>query len=182
LLFTLSRDCAIAQSAANWSKSFSPGKIPVSACTTKSKSEAGDRRGRESLAQYILRSPFSLEKMTYQQRSQTVLYRSKMNPVLKTNFAVFSVLDWIATLTTHIPDKGEQLVRYYGYYSNVSRGKRKKEKTEDKTEIREIDAPPLSKELKKRWSLSILDFRFWISDSPSAGNETGFQIPSVFVF
>jgi hypothetical protein len=34
-----------------------------------------DRRGRESLAQYILRSPFSLEKMTYQRQTQTVLYR-----------------------------------------------------------------------------------------------------------
>jgi len=49
-----------------------------------------------------------------------------MNPVLKKNFAVFPVLDWIATLAAHIPDKGEQLLRYYGYYSNVSRGKRKK--------------------------------------------------------
>ena len=48
-----------------------------------------------------------------------------MNPVLKKNFAVFLVLDWIATLAAHIPDKGEQLLRYYGYYSNVSRGKEK---------------------------------------------------------
>ena len=107
------------------------------------------------MAQYILRSPFSLEKMTYEQQSKTVVYRSKMNPVLKKNFAVFPVLDWIATLTTHIPNKGEQLIRYYGYYSNVSRGKRKKEKPEEKTEISEIDAPPLSKELKKRWSYFI---------------------------
>ena len=58
-----------------------------------------------------------------------------MNPVLKKNFAVYPVLDWIATLATHIPNKGEQLIRYYGHYSNVSRGKRKKEKPEDKTEI-----------------------------------------------
>jgi hypothetical protein len=97
--------------------------------------------------------------MIYQRQSKTVLYRSKMNPLLKKNFAVFTVLDWIATLTAHIPDEGEQLIRYYGYYSNVSRGKRKKEKPEDKNEIREVDAPPLSRELKKRWS----DL-FWISD------------------
>jgi hypothetical protein len=45
---------------------------------------------------------------------------------------LFPVLDWIAALTTHIPNKGEQLIRYYGYYSNVSKGKRKKEKPEDK--------------------------------------------------
>ena len=84
-----------------------------------------------------------------------------MNPVLKKNFAIFPVLDWIATLTTHIPDKGEQLIRYYGYYSNVSRGKRKKEKPKDETEISwkpeiiEIDGPPVSKGLKKRWSYFI---------------------------
>ena len=64
-------------------------------------------------------------------------------------------MDWIATLTTHIPNEWEQLIRYYGYYSNVSRGKRKKEKPEEKTEISEIDAPPLSKESKKRWSYFI---------------------------
>jgi hypothetical protein len=29
---------------------------------------------------------------------------------------------------------------------------KKKEKPRDETEIREVDAPPLSKELKKRWS------------------------------
>ena len=66
-----------------------------------------------------------------------------MNPVLKKNFAVFPVLDWIATLAAHIPDKGEQLLRYYGCYINVSRGKRKKQKPEEKTEIRPIDAPPI---------------------------------------
>jgi len=38
-----------------------------------------------------------------------------MNPVLKKHFAVFPVLDWIGTLTAHILNKGEQLIRYYGY-------------------------------------------------------------------
>jgi Transposase, Mutator family/Putative transposase len=93
----------------------------------------------------------AVEQFEMLSENLTVLYRSKMNPVLKKNFAVFPVLDWIATLTAHIPDKGEQLVRYYGYYSNVARGKRKKEKPEEKTDIREIDAPTISRELKKRW-------------------------------
>jgi hypothetical protein len=62
---------------------------------------------------------------------------------------------FIFYLFAPLPDAlciGCQLIRYY---SNVSRGKRKKEKPRDKTEIREIDAPPLSKELKKRWSYFI---------------------------
>ena len=47
-------------------------------------------------------------------------------------------------------------MRYYGYYSNVSRGKRKKGKSEEeKLDVIEIDPPLVSKELKKRWSYFI---------------------------
>ncbi|GAG34788.1 unnamed protein product, partial [marine sediment metagenome] len=38
----------------------------------------------------------------------------------------FDALDWLALLTTHIPNRAEQMVRYYGYYSNKSCGMRKK--------------------------------------------------------
>ena len=56
--------------------------------------------------------------MRYQAKTGTIIYRSKMHPVLKRNFEVFSALDWIAALTAHIPNHGEQVVRYYGWYSN----------------------------------------------------------------
>jgi hypothetical protein len=36
---------------------------------------------------------------------------------------VFDALDWLAAMCSHIPNRGEQMVRYYGFYSNVSRGK-----------------------------------------------------------
>ena len=36
-------------------------------------------------------------------------------------------LDWIALVTSHIPDPHQQMVRYYGRYSNAARGKRRKE-------------------------------------------------------
>ena len=35
-------------------------------------------------------------------------------------------LDWIAQVVSHIPDPGEQWLRYDGWYSNASRGKRRK--------------------------------------------------------
>jgi len=48
------------------------------------------------------------------------------------------------------------LVRYYGTYSNVSRGKRKKlegvETVTWKAEVTEVSPPLVSKELKRRWS------------------------------
>ena len=34
-------------------------------------------------------------------------------------------MEWLAAMCSHIPNRGEQMVRYYGYYSNVSRGRRK---------------------------------------------------------
>ena len=33
-------------------------------------------------------------------------------------------------MTSPIPDQGQQMVRYYGFYSNVSRGRRQKEKAD----------------------------------------------------
>ncbi len=49
-----------------------------------------------------------------------------MNPVLKKNFAVFPVLDWIATLAAHIPDKGEQLLRVLWLLHAMCRGEKRK--------------------------------------------------------
>jgi hypothetical protein len=37
---------------------------------------------------------------------------------------VFPAMEWLAAMCSHIPNKGEHMVRYYGHYSNVSRGKR----------------------------------------------------------
>ncbi len=42
------------------------------------------------------------------------------------NFQVFNALDFLAEVTQHIPDKGEHLVRYYGWYSHRQRGLRAK--------------------------------------------------------
>jgi hypothetical protein len=78
-----------------------------------------------------LRSPFSLEKLRYQGKTGTIIYQSRMHPVLKRNFEVFSATDWLAALTAHIPNAGEHLVRDYGWYSKVSRGKRRKTQEED---------------------------------------------------
>ena len=76
------------------------------------------------LAQYIIRSPFSLEKMQFNRASQTVIYRSEMNQKIHRNFEIFTPTDFIAAITQHIPDKSFQLVRYYGWYSNKMRGQR----------------------------------------------------------
>jgi len=39
---------------------------------------------------------------------------------------VSRLLEFIARVTSHIPDKGQVMVRYYGLYANAHRGKAKK--------------------------------------------------------
>jgi len=89
-----------------------------------------DTDGLEGLVQYIVRAPLSQEKILLDKAGDKVIYRSKLNPSLKRNFQVFDPMEWIAAVTSHIPDKGQQMVRYYGYYSNKSRGKRRKEEAD----------------------------------------------------
>jgi hypothetical protein len=60
--------------------------------------------------------------MTYLPDESKVLYRSKDGNNEKT----FDALEWLAAMCSHVPNKGEQMVRYYGYYSNLCRGRRKK--------------------------------------------------------
>jgi len=87
-----------------------------------------DEKGRESVAQYILRNPFSIEKMTYNDKNGTVIYRSKMtHGKNKKNFNAYRAEEFIAAITQHIPEKSFQMVRYYGWYSNKSRGMRLKQ-------------------------------------------------------
>jgi len=88
----------------------------------------------------MARSPFSLSRLVRITPTGQVVYRAEKDepqrfpdpgsPDLfagaKRNFEVFQPLDFLAELVQHIPDKGEHLTRYYGYYSNKARGLRAK--------------------------------------------------------
>jgi len=106
-----------------------------------------EREDMQRLAQYIMRNPFSLEKMQFNkpdeeegfrlradgdvQADGCVIYRSGMNPKIHRNFEIFTPCDFIAAITQHIPDKSFQLVRYIGWYSNKMRGQRDKHAAEE---------------------------------------------------
>ena len=75
----------------------------------------------ENLARYIIRASFSQERMSYIPEESKVRYQSKEGKQKKE----FDALEWIAAMASHVPNRGEQMVRYYGYYSNVCRGKKK---------------------------------------------------------
>ena len=48
------------------------------------------------------------------------------NRAAQRNFQILSPLEFLAEFTQQIPPKGSHLVRYYGWYSNKSRGMRRK--------------------------------------------------------
>jgi len=76
----------------------------------------------EGLARYLIMPPVSLERLTYDRKNQQVYYQGKAET------HTYQPLDFLAYVSLHIPDKGEQIVRYYGWYSNKNRGLRKKDK------------------------------------------------------
>jgi hypothetical protein len=63
----------------------------------------------------------------------------------------FDALEWLAAMSSHIPDKGEQMVRYYGYYSNVCRGRRQKA-NQDGVIPYIIEQEDNSKEYRRTWA------------------------------
>jgi len=88
---------------------------------------AADAAGRENLARYLIRAPFSMNKIRDDHAPQSVIYKTKMVPGANRNFEIFDPLDFLAAVTSHIPNRGEHLVRYYGYYSSVQRGRRRRQ-------------------------------------------------------
>jgi len=95
--------------------------------------ELEDKAGLGNLTRYIILACFSQERLFYISAEKSddgvakVLYTAKDKKSRK----VFNALDWLARLVTHIPGRYEHTVRYYGYFSNRSRGMRKKADTDD---------------------------------------------------
>jgi len=113
----------------------------------------GHDAGMENLARYIIRAAFSQERMTYIPATASadgeakVIYQSRDGRERK----VFPALDWLAQLTTHIPNRKEHMVRYYGYYSNKSRGQRIKAGLEDAA-VNILDPVRSDRASRKSWA------------------------------
>ena len=102
--------------------------------------EAGDTDGIQRVSEYIARSPLSLGRVVALTDDGSVIYRATQSdcftfplPVdelltagTSRNFQIFSPLEFLAELTQHIPNKGDHMIHYYGYYSNKNRGMRLK--------------------------------------------------------
>jgi hypothetical protein len=92
-----------------------------------------------------------------------VIYRSRLNAKINRNLEVFTATDFLAAITQHIPDKGAQMVRYYGWYSNKMRGARQRWLLPEVVPHRPgVSPPPPLKLPSKRWRDLIL--RVWHVD------------------
>jgi hypothetical protein len=114
---------------------------------------AGDARGRENISRYLIRAPFSVDKIRYSARKGSVIYRTKMVKGPNRNFQVYDPQTFLAAVTSHIPNRGEHLVRYYSWYSSVQRGKRRKLGLEEPADITPIEEDgPSGKAARRSWS------------------------------
>ena len=103
---------------------------------------------------------------------------------LKRNFQMLDPLDFLAEFRQHIPPKGAQLIRYYGWYSNKARGMRREAAeaaaatTESPAELPTGDAAPApaSRRASPTWAMLIK--RLYEID-PSACPECGGQMKVV---
>jgi len=85
-----------------------------------------DAAAHARLARYCARCPVSLERLEYDAQTGTVEYTSDKDDGPTAGRYTFEPTAFIARLVAHIPDKGQALQRYYGYYANRTRGERRK--------------------------------------------------------
>ena len=81
------------------------------------------RREAERVGKYMIRPLLSLERLSLDEREGRVNCRSGKD---RREVERMDYLEFIARVVSHIPDKGQVTVRYYGLYANAHRGKVKK--------------------------------------------------------
>jgi hypothetical protein len=87
-----------------------------------------DREQLVATARYGARAPLALSRLTYDREKELVFYTYN-NPYDHVEYTEkVTPHELIARLVTHIPDPWEQTTRYFGWYSNRTRGVRKKRK------------------------------------------------------
>jgi hypothetical protein len=88
-----------------------------------SRVRAKTRHEAERVGKYMIRPLLSLERLSLDEREGQVGYRYGKSAQ---EIERMDYLEFIARTTSHIPDKGQVTVRYYGLYANAHRGKVKK--------------------------------------------------------
>jgi len=71
------------------------------------------------VGKYMIRPVLTLERLFFLEREGKVGYRWGRDGAER---ETMDYLEFIARVTSHIPDKGQVMVRYYGLYANAQMG------------------------------------------------------------
>jgi len=88
-----------------------------------SKARATSKQEAERVGKYMIRPILSLKRLSFDQAQGQVIYQYGKH---RSKLERMDYLEFIARVTSHIPDKGQVMIRYYGLYSNAHRGKMRK--------------------------------------------------------
>ena len=125
---------------------------------------AGQQRAIEHVARYMLRAPVSLSRMQWSRDDSEVFYLAKGShddPETPSAPARrIETLEFVARVIAQIPQPRRHLLFYYGRYSHVVRGKRRKSQPHpaaaDETRPHPAEEPTLSPArkaaLRRRWA------------------------------
>ncbi len=105
----------------------------------------------ERLVRYVARPAVSVERVSYDEKTGKVTVRSAkkiggQRPVVVS----YDALTFLALLTLQVPLPGTHMTRYYGWYSNVCRARRKKENGDGEEERTPSEIPPPSAAARRR--------------------------------
>jgi hypothetical protein len=84
-----------------------------------------DHQARRRVAGYMVHPPIALDRLRYRPETGQVIYygrqRGRCGDAAASPAWIFPALDFLAGLCAHVPDSGQQLLRYYGAFSNARR-------------------------------------------------------------
>ena len=121
----------------------------------------GEGREFEALVRYMMRPPVSLSRLRFTPGSHEVVYALKggHDEPEQTEGEKIDAMEFAARVLVQIPDPRRHLVRYYGFYSNVARGKRRKAEPRAElspsSETSKVDTTPeraALAALRRRWA------------------------------
>ncbi len=123
---------SLARKILHWRHTGFNGHSQVRAETT---SEA------ERVGKYMIRPILSLKRLFFDETEGRVRYQHSRHGSQEESM---DYLEFIARVTSHIPDKGQIMIRYCGLYSNAHRGKMRKAGTQP-------SYPPIIEDGQELW-------------------------------
>jgi hypothetical protein len=115
---------------------------------------ADERDFAVRLARYCARNPVALGRMEYQKQDSTVTYHSDKPIGPTAGSETIDALEFLARVVSHIPNKGQVLQRYYGWYASRVRGMRRKatEAGEEHPIVCVDPEPEAVRQARHRWA------------------------------